>query len=153
MKPERNATHLQRNHARKGHTLIEQMMVLTVIGIMAAIGTVGISRIIDSVRVHSAVREIADLFAVARDEATSTGHRTAVRVDSAAGRVIVHSGQDTIARYTAENGGDVVLRSSRDSMAYAPSGLGYGASNMSVVVRRGLSAETLTVSRLGRVRR
>jgi len=38
-------------------------------------------------------------------------------------------------------------------MAYAASGLGYGASNLRVIVRRGASADTITVSRLGRVKR
>jgi len=38
-------------------------------------------------------------------------------------------------------------------MAYAPNGLGYGASNLTVVLRRGSAAETIFVSRLGRVRR
>ena len=47
----------------------------------------------------------------------------------------------------------VSLSSSRDSMAYAPNGLGHGASNLTVVLRRGSAAETLFVSRLGRVRR
>ncbi len=149
----RKDRHLSWGTARDGHTLVEQLVILVLMGILAAIGTVGLSRILDSVHVHIAAREIADLFAIARDEATSTGNRTAVRVDSTGGRVIVHAGEDTIARYSAADGGDVVLHSSRDSMAYAPSGLGYGAANMSVVVSKGIFAETLTVSRLGRLRR
>jgi hypothetical protein len=38
-------------------------------------------------------------------------------------------------------------------MAYSASGLGFGAANMRVIVSRGASADTITVSRLGRVRR
>ena len=47
----------------------------------------------------------------------------------------------------------VMLSASRDSMAYAPNGLGYGAANLTIILRRGESAETIFVSRLGRVRR
>jgi hypothetical protein len=37
-------------------------------------------------------------------------------------------------------------------MAFGASGLGYGAANLRVVVRRGAASETVYVSRLGRVR-
>jgi hypothetical protein len=37
-------------------------------------------------------------------------------------------------------------------MSYAPTGMGYGAANLSVVVRRNAAVETVYVSRLGRVR-
>ena len=47
----------------------------------------------------------------------------------------------------------VTLASSRDSLAYSATGLGYGVTNASLVVRRGLAAETVSVSRTGRVRR
>jgi hypothetical protein len=46
----------------------------------------------------------------------------------------------------------VRLSASRDSMAYDARGLGLGAANLSLVIRRGAAAETVFVSRLGRVR-
>ena len=46
----------------------------------------------------------------------------------------------------------VTLASSRDSLAFDVRGLGYGAANLTLVARRGRAAETLVVSRLGRVR-
>ena len=47
----------------------------------------------------------------------------------------------------------VRLWASRDSMTYDGRGLGFGAANLTVVARRGRAAETVFVSRLGRVRR
>jgi hypothetical protein len=47
----------------------------------------------------------------------------------------------------------VRLSTSRDSIAFDVRGLGYGAANLTLVARRGSAAETLVVSRLGRVRR
>jgi hypothetical protein len=37
-------------------------------------------------------------------------------------------------------------------MVYDPRGLGFGAANLSLVLSRGDAADTLTVSRLGRVK-
>jgi hypothetical protein len=46
----------------------------------------------------------------------------------------------------------VALEATRDSLAYGPDGLGVGAANLRLVLRRGAAADTLSVSRLGRVR-
>jgi Tfp pilus assembly protein FimT len=143
----------QQWRTRRGSTLVEQMVLLAILGMLAAIGVRGIATVLNATMVHVAARDIADLLALAREQASATGTRTAVRFDPAAGRVVVHAGRDTIARYDVAQHGALALEASRDSMAYAPSGLGYGAANLRVVLRRGASAETLTVSRLGRVRR
>jgi len=137
---------------RSGSTLIEQVTVLTVLALLATIAIRGIARLLDATWVHVATRDISDLLALAREQASATGTRTAVRFDVAGSRIVVHSGSDTIARYDLAQHGAVALEASRDSMAYSPSGLGYGAANLRVVLRKGASAETLTVSRLGRVR-
>ena len=44
------------------------------------------------------------------------------------------------------------VATNRDSMVYDARGIGYGASNLSVVIRRGRAVDTVVVSRLGRVR-
>jgi hypothetical protein len=46
----------------------------------------------------------------------------------------------------------VRLAATRDSMAYLPLGLGYGAANLRAVLTRGRASDTVFVSRLGRVR-
>ncbi|HYW30330.1 MAG TPA: GspH/FimT family protein [Gemmatimonas sp.] len=142
-----------RRRARRGSVLIEQVTLLALLGIFAAITIRSGARLIDSVHVHGAARAVADLIALAREEAYATGARTAVRFDVPARRVVVHAGTDTIGRYDLGQHDDVQLDSSRDSIAYAPSGLGYGAANTRVILSKGASAETLTVSRLGRVKR
>ena len=46
----------------------------------------------------------------------------------------------------------MLVRASRDTVPYAPTGLGFGVANSTIVVSIGERAETVTVSRLGRMR-
>lgn len=138
---------------RAGFTLVEQLWIMLLSGTLIAIGVAGGARLLDAAVVRASANDIADLFAVARDEAVASGARTAVRIDASTGRVVVHADVDTIARLDLRQQHAVQLTATRDSMAYTPSGLGYGAANLRVVVSRGASSDTVTVSRLGRVRR
>jgi Tfp pilus assembly protein FimT len=138
---------------RTGSVLLEQVILMSLIGICVAVGAAGSARALDAAAVRGATREIAELLSLARDRAMATGTRTAVRLDNVAARVVVHAGSDTIARLDLLSTRDVRLASTRDSMAYLSSGLGYGAANLRIIVSRGRSHDTLTVSRLGRVRR
>jgi hypothetical protein len=63
---------------------------------------------------------------------------------------MVHRGLDTLAVADFVQRG-VRLESTRDSMAYGASGLGVGAANLRIILSRGSRADTLTVSRLGRL--
>ena len=138
---------------RDGSTLIEQVILLTLLGVLTAAGVVGGSRLLDTATIHGASREVEELFAMARDRAMATGTRTAVRLDVRRSRLVVHAGSDTLARLELWNDRAIRLNATRDSMSYLSSGLGYGAANLRVIVSRGASSDTITVSRLGRVRR
>jgi prepilin-type N-terminal cleavage/methylation domain-containing protein len=114
---------------QRGTTLPELLLVLTIMGIL---GTIAIPRTVRW-RDRTSVRSAA--------------------LDTVAATLTVRSYSDTIARRNLASSHGVTLSASRDSMAYTPNGLGYGASNLTIVVRRGLAAESIFVSRLGRVRR
>ena len=137
---------------RTGTTMVEQLAVLVVIGVLAAIVVRSVAGALDALAVRAAAREIKDVFAAAREYAVARGVRTAVQVEPFAARVTALSGTDTVLVRPLGLLHQVALTTSRDSMAYSPSGLGYGASNLRVIVWRHRSAETVTVSRLGRVR-
>jgi hypothetical protein len=139
--------------SRCGSALLEQLWLLLITGIVLATTVVGGARLLDAAITRESASDLADLFAIARDQAMATGRRTAVHLDASAGRAIVHAESDTVLRLELLGPRAVVLETTRDSMAYSASGLGYGAANLRAIVRRGASADTITVSRLGRVRR
>lgn len=135
---------------RPGSTTIEQLLVLSILSILAALSLFGGVPLLEAAAVETAARESTALFAVARDHALASGARTAVRLDGGNGRVIVHTGTDTLATADFRRRG-VELQTTRDSMAYAPNGLGVGAANLRLILTRGHRADTINVSRLGRV--
>ncbi|MBC8089894.1 MAG: GspH/FimT family pseudopilin [Phycisphaerae bacterium] len=137
---------------RTGATLVEQTVILAVLGVLSALAFRGISALLDDLAVRSAAREVRDVFSSAREHAVASGARTAVQIDPTAAVLTAHAGADTVTTRPVGQLHGVLVQSSRDSMAYSPSGLGYGASNLSIVLVRNASAETVTVSRLGRVR-
>lgn len=135
---------------RRGTSTIEQLVVLTMLGLLATLAITSGAPLLQAAAVESASRETANLFALARDHALAAHTRTAVRFETAAQRMVVHTGRDTLAVADFRLRG-VSMDATRDSMAYAPTGLGVGAANLRLILRRGGHADTLTVSRLGRV--
>jgi len=137
----------------RGTTLPETMVVLCLVGILAVVAGLRVVAFRDRISVRGAATEAAATFALARRWALSRSVRTAVGIDTATATLTVRSYGDTVARRALGASHGVTLVATRDSMAYAPNGLGYGAANLTLVLRRGTRAETLVVSRLGRVRR
>ena len=131
----------------------ELLLVLVVVGILSSVALLRSAAVRDRISVRAAANETVSAFAVARRWSLSRAARTAIMIDTAGARLVIRSYADTIAQRRLASSHGVTLSASRDSMAYAPNGLGYGASNLTVVIRRGAAAETVFVSRLGRVRR
>jgi prepilin-type N-terminal cleavage/methylation domain-containing protein len=137
---------------RPAFTLLEITVVLTVTGVLLALAVPRFSALRDRQAVRSAVDEIGAAFATARAAAVARRAPVAVVLDTAGGAVEVRSSGRTLFRRSLRAIYGIVLTSNRDSAVYDPRGLGYGVTNLTVVVRRGTLVDTLTMSRLGRVR-
>jgi Tfp pilus assembly protein FimT len=127
-------------------------MVVAVAALLAAVAARSGARALDAAAVRAAAAEVRGAFTTARGLAVLRAERTAVRLDSAGGAVVVHAGADTLRRLGVGARHGVRLAATRDSMAFAPPGIGHGAANLRVVLSRGRAADTVVVSRLGRVR-
>jgi prepilin-type N-terminal cleavage/methylation domain-containing protein len=136
-----------------GFTLLEIVIVLAVMAVLAAIAIPVTGRLLDGMRVRAAAGEAYALFGTGRQLAILRGRMTTVEVDTVRRRITVRSDAETLRSRPLGEIHGVRLQASRPATVYAPNGLGYGLSNMTLVIRRGRAADTLTVSRLGRVRR
>lgn len=137
---------------RRGTTLIEQLIGLSLLSLLFGITVHEAATLRDRLSLRAARGAVREALAFAREQAIAGGTRVAVRFDDAGGRIVVYAGADSLHRVAVRTGWGVEFEASRDSTAYGPSGLGVGAANLSLVLRRGALADTLTVSRLGRVR-
>lgn len=138
---------------RLGVTLLELLTALSLIGVVSALAIPAMAQARDRTAVHGAASALVATLADARHLAQRWHRRTAVAFDTVAARAVVHAGPDTLATLSLRELFQVSLEASRDSIAFYPTGLGFGAANTRLILSRGASAETVTVSRAGRVRR
>ncbi len=140
-----------RGHAA-GVTLVEMAMVLALVALLGAITIVPLMRLTDRIAVRGAASDIATALAVARHRAIMRVTRTTLDVDPTRARILVHTGSDTILVRRLGDAHGVRIAATGLAVTYSPTGLGVGVSNTSITVQRGAAAETVFVSRLGRVR-
>lgn len=138
--------------SRAGLTLIELCLVLTIIGLVTTIAVRQLGLYLDRAAARAAIVEAAAVVARARDEAVAQRIPASVRLDTVADALELRMGGVTISRSALGHAHGVSLSTNRDSLAYDARGLGYGAANLTLVARRGRAAESLVVSRLGRLR-
>jgi prepilin-type N-terminal cleavage/methylation domain-containing protein len=136
----------------KGFTLLELIVAMTIAGVVLALALPRLASVRDGYAVRGAVAELRASFSLARQSAIARRALVALAFDTAAGVVRVRSAGGPILRSDLSASFGVRLSANRDSAVFDARGLGYGVSNLTVVVRRGNFVDTLTMSRLGRVR-
>ena len=134
-----------------GFTLPELLVVLLVVSVVLGLAFVRLGAAADRAAVRAAVSEAAAVFIGARNAAIYRRAPVAVHIDTVAALLLTRADTLVLRRRDLKALG-VYLSASRDSMAFDGRGLGDGAANLSLVVRRGQAADTLFLSRLGRVR-
>lgn len=137
----------------RGVTVPELIAVTAIIGVLVSIVGPPLLRELDRTAVregrdrYGAVHETTRQLAIAR----STLARVELDSARATATVSIRNGSvwDTL---EVRPLGAARLGFSQRVVTFGPLGLGYGASNTSIIFSRGAAAETLTVSRLGRLR-
>jgi len=135
----------------RANTLIELVLTLALLGIALAVAVPNVRTIADRLSVRAATQDVVLALWAARNVAAMRGENASFVVEAAAGRVRVLAGVDTVLTRDLAGRRGVRVSVTRDSIAYAPTGLGVGAANTTIVIARGRRADTITTSRLGRV--
>ena len=135
-----------------GYTLLELVIVVTITGILLSIAIPRTQLILDRQSVRSAASDVAAILNSARTLALAGHSAVAVDIDSAAGAVRIRRGPEMVFQRSLAQAYGIQLGGTRDSLTYDAHGLGRGAANLSIVLRRRAAAETVFVSRMGRVR-
>ena len=139
----------------RGVTLPELTSVLLILGVMASVVVPPARRLVDRASVAGAADRLSAMHEVTRQTAIARGRSARYEVDRARARVVLSlrdpaGSWDTLRIVQL---GEVQLSVSQPTVAFSPLGIGSGASNTTVILARGAAAETLTVSRTGRLRR
>lgn len=127
-------------------------MALAMMAVVLSIALQRFATLRDATSVRAATGDLGSAFSLARQIAVSNRRVVAIVLDTGRGVVEVRLGGARVARRDLGVTYGVRLGSNRDSAVYDARGVGYGLSNLSVAIRRGRFVDTLTMSRLGRVR-
>jgi Tfp pilus assembly protein FimT len=131
---------------------MELLASLTVTAVLLALSLPRYAAWRDATAAREAASELARALGSARETAVLRAGFVSVVLDSIRGAAVLDANGGELERHELTQRYGVTLSANRDSVVYDPHGLGYGAASMSVVLRRGSAADTVTVSRMGRVR-
>jgi len=139
---------------RQGISLLEVVTVLAIVGVMMAIAVPRIASWTDRIAVERATGEVMAFYWRARMNAMFRGTRVRLEFNPDSLKAFFEGVTDSL--FLGQPGPSrhgVSLRISRSVIRIYPSGLGLGAANSKLVFQRGAAAESLTTSRLGRMKR
>jgi len=139
---------------QRGVTLIELAIAMVLLGVLAALAVPKLAHWSDRLAVMRAVEEVAGFHRRARLRAV-VGSRFVQVVFTGDSLVAVATGppDSVLVRGPGPTRLGVSLNATRSVIRLYPNGLGLGGSNTKIVLKRGEVSESLTVSRLGRLKR
>ena len=140
---------------RKGHTLVELLVVLAVLGICLMVAVPRVAGFLDWVATDGAAHDVSIALAVTREAAVGQGvtARLLIAAESLVVQVRDTSGWVSWRRFPGPATRGVSLEVSNPEVVFSPLGAGWGASNTTITLERGGREQRITTSRLGRVKR
>lgn len=138
----------------RGVTLVELVVVLALGSVLVLLAAPRWARVRDRHAVARATTHVATFYHAARYGAIMRARQVRIELSTERLRAVYEGVTDSVLLDRPGPARDgVALSASRAVIRIAPNGLGWGAANTRLILRRGMAAETLTTSRLGRLKR
>lgn len=137
---------------RNAHTLWELVASMAIISTVIAAVAPPIAHARDRAAVHAAAAALRVTLASARNIALTRAASAVVIFDSAPPAISVVVNREIVLRQLLTGDFRAQLSATRDTIRFGPTGRAFGASNSTLILQAGSAADTITVSRVGRVR-
>lgn len=139
----------------RGFTLVEMAIALVIAGTLTAMALPWLTPALDRVAADVAAREISTALAVTRHTAIRQGRRARLVIGADSLRLDLWDGSRWTpeTRWTGPEAHRVSLQVSNPVVTYSPNGIAWGLANTTIRLRRGSQIETITTSRVGRIKR
>jgi prepilin-type N-terminal cleavage/methylation domain-containing protein len=139
----------------RGFTLSELVIAIVIAAVLLGVALPRLRPALDRVATEAAAGDITAALATTRHTAIARGQRARLVIAADSLRLDLWSGTawTGAARWPGPATHRVSLQVSNPVVAFSPTGVGWGASNTTITLRRGSQVETITTSRVGRVRR
>ena len=139
----------------RGVTLPEVITVLVLIGLVASVAIHPMGHALDRVAVNEGVQRYGALFETARAFATARARQTRLELDTARRVALIEIRRDPTAWDTLDQRplGRARIGASQTIVTFSSLGVGFGLSNARIIFTSGAAADTITVSRTGRLKR
>lgn len=139
---------------QRGVTLIEMAIVLVIVSFLVGVSLPGMQAWIDRLAVIRAEEETVGFYTKARLFALYRSGRIRVLFTGDSLVANIEGSEDSLVAWApGPNLRGVHLQASRSVIRLYANGFGLGAANTKLIFRRGNAADSLTISRLGRLRR
>jgi prepilin-type N-terminal cleavage/methylation domain-containing protein len=138
----------------RGFSLIELLIAVAVVSTVLALTVPRFAMVRDRLAAERAARDLVTFYRQARYAAVYRGSMVRLEFGADTLRAAYEGVTDSVFLLRAgPSRHGVSFTASRPIIRIYPNGFGFGAANTKLVVRRGMAAESVTTSRLGRVKK
>jgi len=137
------------SRARPAFTIVELLVALALTSLLSFATVTTLRSLLDRSAVRHATITLHGAFARARRAGIHYGGAT-IHLTSTSARITTRD--STLVTHEFLRDHRVTLRTTTAAMSFGATGLGRGIANGTIILERGRAADTLVVSRLGRVR-